>query len=176
MSEVTSSEDSRASDYEHLRHKRKETEGTVELAEVVDVWVGEDEVVCRFAFEWSSERVRRRYDLDSDRDVARLEALCETNGLAFEQATHLAEALVELTYTGDEWVPTAETAYTDGEGGAVETFRAESRLLVRELATAPAFLRRGVERVRGLTMTQTIVAVVLVKKVAIIALVAYLLL
>ncbi|MDS0259736.1 hypothetical protein NDI56_10060 [Haloarcula sp. S1CR25-12] len=173
MSEVSSEE---TADYEHLRRKRKETEGTVELAEIVDVWVGEREVVCRFGFEWTSERVRRRYDLDSDRDVARLEALCETNGLAFEQATHLDGAFVELTYTGEAWVPTAEAAYADGEGGAVETFRAESRLLVRELATAPAVLRRGVERVRALTVTQTIIGVVLVKKVAIVALLAYLLL
>ena len=176
MSEVTTTEKARPSDHEHLRRKRKETEGTVELAEVVDVWVGEDQVVCRFGFEWTSDRVRRAYDLDSDRDVARLEALCETNGFAFEQVSHLDGSLVELTYTGESWVPSAEAAYTDGEGGAVETFRAESRLLIRELATAPAFLRRGVERLRGLTMTQTIIGVVLVKKVAIVALVAYLLL
>ncbi|MBX0287789.1 hypothetical protein [Haloarcula salinisoli] len=176
MSEVTTTEDGSASDYEHLRRKRKETEGTAELAEVVDVWIGEHEVVCRFGFDWTSERVCRRYDLDSDRDVARLESLCETNGFDFEQAAHLEGTLVELAYTGDEWVPTAEAAYTDGEGGAVETFRAESRLLVRELATAPAVLRRGIERVRGLTMTQTIIGVVLVKKVAIVALLAYLLL
>jgi len=173
MSEV---ESQRTADYEHLRRKRKETEGTEELADVVDVWVGESEVVCRFGFEWTSERVRRSYDLDSDRDVARLEALCETNGLAFEQAAHLEGSLVELTYTDEAWVPTAEVAYTDGEGGAVETFRAESRLLVRELATAPAVVRRGVERVRRLTMTQTIIGVVLVKKVVIVALLAYLLL
>ena len=174
MSE-TATTDTAASDYEHLRRKRKETDGTVELGEVVDLWVGEHEVVCRFGFEWTSERIRRRYDLDSDRDVARLEALCEANGLAFEQATHLEGTLVELTYTGEAWVPTAEAAYTDGEGGAVETFRAEGRLLVRELATAPAVVRRGVERLGELTMTQTIIAVVLVKKVAIVALLAYLL-
>ena len=174
MSETVTA-DATASDYEHLRRKRKETEGTVELAEVVDVWVGESEVICRFGFEWTSERVRRSYDLDSDRNVARLEALCEANGFTFEQATHLEGALVELGYTGDEWVPTAEAAYTDGEGSAVETFRAESRLLVRELATAPAIVRRGVRRVRGLTMTQTVIGVVLVKKVAIVALLAYLL-
>jgi len=176
MSEATTTETTQPSEYEHLRRKRKETEGTVELAEVVDVWVGESEVVCRFGFEWTNERVRRTYDLDSDRDVARLERLCETNGLAFEQVAHLDGSLVELAYTGTAWMPTAEAAYTDGEGGAVETFRAECRLLIRELATAPAFLRRGVARIRGLTMTQTIIAVVLVKKVAIIALVAYLLL
>jgi hypothetical protein len=172
MSEV---ESQRTAGYEHLHRKRKETEGTTELADVVDVWVGEHEVVCRFGFEWTNERVRRSYDLDSDRDVARLEALCQANGFAFEQAAHLEESLIELTYTGETWVPTAEAAYTDGEGGAVETFRAESRLLVRELATTPALLRRGIERVRGLTMTQTIIGVVLVKKVAIVALVAYLL-
>jgi len=175
MSETTTT-DAAASDYEHLRRKRKETEGTVELAEVVDVWVGEHEVVCRFGFEWTSERVRRGYDLDSDRDVARLEALCEANGLAFEQVTHLEGSLVELTYTGDVWEPTAEAAYSEDQGGAAETFCAESRLLVRELATAPAIVRRGVERARELTMTQTIIAVVLVKKVAIVALLAYLLL
>jgi len=173
MSEV---ESQRTADYEHLRRKRTETEGTTELAEVVDVWVGESELVCRFGFEWTSERITHRYHLDSDRDVARLEALCETNGLAFEQATHLEESFVELTYTGEEWVPTAEAAYPDGEGSAVETFQAEARLLVRELATSPAVLRRGVKRLRGLTTTQTIIGFVLVKKVAIVALLAYLLL
>ncbi|MDS0282315.1 hypothetical protein [Haloarcula onubensis] len=122
------------------------------------------------------ERVPRRYDLDSDRDVARLEALCRANGLAFEQVAHLEGALVELRYTGEAWVPTAEAAYTDGEGSAVETVLAEARLLVRELAAAPAAVRRGVERVRDLTLTQTIIAVVLVKKVVIVALLAYLLL
>lgn len=173
---MSEAESQRTADYEHLRRKRKETEGTEALADVVDVWVGERQVVCRFGFEWTSERVRRSYDLDSDRDVARLEALCETNGLAFEQAAHLEGSLVEVTYTGEAWVPTVEVAYTGGEGGAVETFRAESRLLVRELATAPAVVRRGVERVRRLTMTQTIIGVVLVKKVVIVALLAYLLL
>mgnify|MGYP006295252789 CR=1 FL=1 len=175
MSEATTTETTQPSEYEHLHRKRKETEGTVELADVADVWVGDSEVVCRFRFEWATDPVRRAYDLDSDRDVARLERLCETNGLAFEQVTHLEGSFVELTYTGSAWVPTAEAAYTEGEGGAIETFRAESRLLVRELATAPAFLRRGVERARSLTMTQTVIAVVLVKKVAIVALLAYLL-
>jgi hypothetical protein len=173
MSEVESQQ---TPAYEHLRRKRAETEGATELAEVVDVWVGETEVVCRFGFEWTSERIRRTYDLDSDRDVARLEAVCETNGLAFEQAAHLEGSFVELTYTGEAWMPTAEAGYTDGGGTATETFRAESRLLLRELAAAPAALRRGVERLRGLTMTQTIVGVVLVKKVAIISILAFLLL
>ena len=175
MSETTTVE-GETGDYEHLRRKRKETEGTIELAEVANVWVGDSEVVVRFGFEWTSERVRRAYDLDSDRDVARLESLCEANGFAFEQVAHLDGALVELRDTGEAWVPTAEAAYTDGEGGAVETFRAESRLLVWELATAPAVLRRGVERARSLTMTQTIIAVVLVKKVIIVALLVYILL
>jgi len=173
MSQVESQQ---TAEYEHLRRKRKETEGTVELADVVDVWVGEHEVVCRFCFEWWNEPVRRTYELDTDRDVARLERLCAANGFDFEQVGHLDGTLVELTYTGSEWVPTAEAAYTESEGTPLETFRAESRLLVRELATAPAVARRGVERVRGLTMTQTIIGVVLVKKVVIVALLVYLLL
>jgi len=49
-------------------------------------------------------------------------------------------------------------------------------LLVDELAQSPAFLRRGIERVRGLSTTQLIIGVILVKKVAIIVLLAHLLL
>jgi hypothetical protein len=174
-SQLTASTESPA-EYEHLHRKRKETAGTVELAEVVDVWVGERELVCRFQFDWATEPIQRRYDLDSDRDIAKVERLCEANGLQFEQASHLEGSLVELEYTGSQWLPRPEAAYTDGEGSAVETFRAEWRLLVRELAQSPAFLRRGIERVRALSTTQLIIGVILVKKVAIIALLAHLLL
>ncbi|WP_284009913.1 hypothetical protein [Haloarcula pelagica] len=163
-------------EYEHLRRKRKETQGTVELAEVVDVWVGTDEVVLRCRFDWATEPTRLGYDLNSDRGVARLERLCESNGLAFEQADHLEGSLVELQYSGQRWVPTAEAGYEQGQGSVGETFRAELELLARELAGSPAILRRGVRRVRSLSMTQTIIAVVLVKKLLIVALIAYLLL
>jgi len=164
------------SEYEHLKRKRKETTGTVELAEVADVWVGDDQIVCRFRFDWATDPIRRTYDLDSDRDVARLERLCEASGFSFEQVTHLEGALVELEYTGTEWLPTPEAAYTDGQGSALETFRAEWRLLVREVAHSPAFLRRGIQRLRGLSTTQWIIVVILVKKIAIVALLAHLLL
>lgn len=174
-SQVTAATESPA-EYEHLNRKRKETAGTVELAEVVDVWVGESELVCRFQFDWATDTIQRRYDLNSDRDIARVERLCEANGLQFEQVTHLEGSLVELEYTGSQWLPRPEAAYTEGEGSAVETFQAECRLLVRELAQSPAFLRRGIQRVRGLSTTQMIIGVILVKKIAIIALLAHLLL
>ncbi|MDT3436144.1 hypothetical protein KZ498_14920 [Haloarcula sp. 1CSR25-25] len=174
-SQVTASTESPA-EYEHLHRKRKETAGTVELAEVADVWVGESELVCRFRFDWATDAIQRRYDLNSDRDIAKVERLCEANGLQFEQASHLEGSLVELEYTGSEWLPRPEAAYTDGAGSAVETFRAEWRLLVRDLAQSPAILRRGIERVRSLSTTQLIIGVVLVKKVAIIVLLAHLLL
>jgi hypothetical protein len=176
MPETESQVTASPAEYEHLHRKRKETAGTVELAEVVDVWVGESELVCRFQFDWATEPIQRRYDLDSDRDIAKVERLCEANGLQFEQAGHLEGTLVELEYTGSQWLPRPEAAYTDGAGSAVETFRAEWQLLVRELAQSPAFLRRGIERVRGLSTTQLIIGVILVKKVAIIALLAHLLL
>jgi len=174
-SQVTASTESPA-EYEHLHRKRKETAGTVELAEIVDVWVGESELVCRFQFDWATDAIQRRYDLNSDRDIAKVERLCEANGLQFDQASHLEGSLVELEYTGSQWLPRPEAAYTDGEGSAAETFRAEWRLLVDELAQSPAFIRRGIERVRALSTTQLIIGVILVKKVAIIALLAHLLL
>lgn len=176
MSETTTTESLQATEYGHLCRKRKETEGTVELAEVADVWVGEHEVVCQFAFEWASEPVRRAYDLDDERDIAKLEAVCEANGLKFEQVAHLEGSLVELRYTGSQWDPTAAAAYTDGDGTLVETFRAECHLLARELATAPAVVRHGVARVRSLTTTQTIIGVVLVKKLIVLGLLAYVML
>jgi hypothetical protein len=163
-------------EYEHLRRKKKETQGTVELADIVDVWVGTDEVVVRCRFDWAAEPTRLSYDLHSDRGIARLERLCETNGLAFEQVDHLEGSLVELQYSGQRWVPTAEAGYEQGQGSIAETFRAELGLLARELAGAPAIVRRGIRRVRDLSMTQTIIAVLLVKKLLIVALIAYLVL
>ncbi len=59
----------------------------VELAEIVDVWVGESELVGRFQFDWATNAIQRRYGLNSDRDIAKVERLCEANGLQFEQAT-----------------------------------------------------------------------------------------
>jgi hypothetical protein len=176
MSETTATDTQQTAEYEHLRRKRKETEGTIELAEVVDVWVGETEVVCRFQFDWAGDPIRRTYDLDDDRDIAKLETLCETNGLDFEQLPHLEGTLLELRYTGSRWEPTATDAYTKNEGTLIETFRAECHLLAREIASSPAFVRNGIERIRGLSMTQTIIAVLLVKKLIIIALLAYVML
>jgi len=166
----------RDGEYAHLRRKRAETEGTVELAAVTDVAVDPATVTVECRFDWGGEPLRLAYDLDDDRDVARLERLCETNGLAFEQVGHLDDTLLELRYTGSRWVPAVETGYVEEDGSAVETFRAECRLLVRELAGAPGVVRRGVRRLRDLSLTQTIIGVVLVKKVIIVALLAYLLL
>lgn len=160
--------------YEHLRTKKKETEGTVELAEIVGVDVGETELVCRCRFDWRPDPVELVYDLDDDRDVARLERLCEANGLAFEQAAHLKGALVELAYTGGRWVPEVETGYVEDAGSPVETFLAELRLLLEQVATAPASVRRGVEWVRGLSTTQALIGAILVKKLLVVALIAYL--
>ncbi|EMA06859.1 hypothetical protein SAMN05443574_105289 [Haloarcula vallismortis] len=174
-SQVTASMES-PTEYEHLHRKQKETAGTVELAELTDVWVGESELVCRFQFDWATAPIQRRYDLNSDRDIAKIERLCEANGLQFEQASHLEGALIELEYTGSQWLPRPEAAYTDGEGATAETFRAECRLLFDELAQSPAFVRRGIERIRDLSTTQLIIGVILVKKIAIIALLAHLLL
>jgi hypothetical protein len=159
--------------YEHLRTKKKETEGTVELAEIVGVDVGETDLVCRCRFDWRPDPVELCYDLDDDRDVARLERLCEANGLTFEQAPHLEGALVELAYTGDRWVPDVETGYVKDAGSPAETFRAEFALLVEQVATAPASVRRGVEWVRGLSTTQALIGAILVKKLLVVALVAY---
>jgi len=160
--------------YAHLRTKKKETQGTVELAEVVGVAVGESELVCQCRFDWRPDPVDIVYDLDDDRDVARLERLCEANGLTFEQAPHLEGALVELAYTGERWVPDVETGYVEETGTPAETFRAELSLLLARVATAPASAGRGVEWVRGLSTTQALIGALLVKKLLVVALVAYL--
>ena len=175
-STTTATERSPSADYEHLRRKRKERRGTVERATVTDVWIGEDEVVLRLGFEWTTETVRLAYDLDDDREVCQLEALAESRGFAFEQIGHLESTQVEVVYTGEEWIPTAHESYVEGEGSLRDTFRTELRLLARELARSPAVLRGAIQRVRSLSLQQTIVAVVLVKKLLIVALLAWYLL
>ncbi|WP_225335097.1 hypothetical protein [Halomicrobium urmianum] len=173
---TTTTERPPSSDYEHLRRKRKQCRGTVERATVRDVWVGEDQVVLRLGFEWTTEAVRLTYDLDDDRDVCQLEALAESEGFDFEQVGHLESTQVEVVYTGNRWVPTAHESYVEGQGSPVETFRTELRLLARELARSPALLRGVVQRVRSLSLQQTIIAVVLFKKLLIVALLAWYLL
>ncbi|WP_226010963.1 hypothetical protein [Halomicrobium salinisoli] len=177
MSRSTSTtERSPSSDYEHLRRKRKERRGTVERATVRDAWIGEDEVVLRLGFEWTTETARLTYDLNDDRDVCQLEALAESQGFDFEQVGHLESTGLEVVYTGDRWVPTAHESYVEGRGSPVETFRTELRLLARELARSPAVLRGAVQRVRAMSLQQTIIAVVLFKKLVILtAVVIYLL-
>jgi len=168
--------DAEASQYEHLRAKRKEKQGNVERARVRDVHVGESEVALRATFEWSSETLRFAYDLDDDRDVLKLEALTEASGFDFEQVSFLEGEDLPVVYTGSEWVPEAHVAYVEGEGSAGETFRTELRLLVRELARSPKLVRRLVRASRTLSTKQIIVAVVLVKKLIVVALLAWLLL
>lgn len=165
-----------ASEYERLRTRKKERQGNTERAEVRDVFVGPDSVVLTVGFEWTTDTERFAYDLDDDRDVLKLEALAETNGFDFEQVSFLEGETLEVVYTGSEWVPEAHVAYVEGEGSARETFATELQLLVRELARSPKVLRRLVRGSRTMTTKQLVIAVVVVKKLIIVALLAWLLL
>lgn len=155
-------------EYERLRTKKHEREGTIIGATVGDVHVGESVVTLSLSFPWkvvATERVH--YDLDDDRDLLELETLCETHGFSLEQVSHLEGATVEVTYTGSEWVPTAHLDIVEGEGSLWGTFTSELHLLARSLARSPGLLRRGVVRLRSLSTQETIIAVILLKKLAI---------
>ncbi|WP_238398163.1 hypothetical protein [Halorussus salinus] len=169
-------DDEAAAEYEHLRRKKKERKGNAEEATVRDVFVGESQVVLTVAFPWTTDTERLVYDLDSDRDVLKLEALAESKGFDFEQVSFLDGESLAVVYTGGEWVPKAQIEYVKGEGSASSTFLTELRLLGRELARSPKFVRRLVRLSRTMTTKQAVIAVILVKKIIIVALVAWLLL
>ncbi len=164
------------SEYEHLTTKKRQRQGNTELAQVTDVSVGTRTVVLTARFDWRAEAVRFRYDLNDDRDVLQLESLAESAGFEFEQVEFLEGETVEVTYTGDEWVPSAHAAHVEGSGSAVETFRTELRLLGRELARLPNLPRRAIRTLRTATTQQTIIGVILVKKLLIVVLLAWYLL
>ncbi|WP_158055820.1 hypothetical protein [Halorussus halophilus] len=163
-------------EYERLRTKKKERQGNTEQASVTDVFVGEDQVVLTVGFEWTSDTERFVYCLEDDRDVLKLETLADSKGFEFEQISFLEGESLAVVYTGNEWVPEAHVSYVDGEGSASETFRTELRLLVRELARTPGVLRKLVQVTRSMSTKQLVIAVILVKKIIIVALVAYMLL
>ena len=163
-------------EYERLRTKKKERRGKSEPAEIRDVFVGPDEAVLTLAFDWTADTERLAYDLDDDRDVLQLESLAESEGFDFEQLSFLEGQRIRVVYTGSEWVPEAHLAAVEGAGSAGETFRTELRLLARELARSPKLLRRLIRLSRTMTTRQLIVAVVIVKKLVIVALLAWLLL
>jgi len=163
-------------EYERLRTKKKERRGNAERAAVRDVFVGEDQVVLRVGFEWTTDAERLVYDLDSDRDVLELEALAESKGFEFEQVSFLEGETISVVYTSDEWVPEAHVEYVEGEGSASETFLTELHLLGRELARSPKALRRLVRVSRTMTTKQLVIGVIVVKKLIIVALLAWLLL
>lgn len=163
-------------EYEHLRRKKQEQRGNVVSAPIRTVDVGASTVSLSLAFEWTSEPATVRYDLDDERDVTKLTALCEAHGFEFEQVSHLAGLAIDVVYTGERWVPEAHAAYLEGQGSIGETFRTELALLARELARSPRFLRRTIRTVRELSLQQTIIAVIVVKKLAIVAILAYILL
>ncbi|GAA0199377.1 hypothetical protein ACFFQF_16010 [Haladaptatus pallidirubidus] len=107
-----------------------------------------------------------------DRDLRKLESLTNDHGFEFAQVGHLEGLSLPVRYTGHGWVPISTLAYTDGEGSVTETFRTELELLARELARSPGYLRRFVAWTRSLSMKQTVIAVIIVKKIIVIALVA----
>ncbi|MFC4447907.1 hypothetical protein [Halorussus aquaticus] len=168
--------DATPTEYERLRTKKKERRGNAEQAEVRDVFVGENRVVLRVGFDWTADTRRLVYDLDDDRGVLKLEALAESNGFDFEQVSFLEGETLSVVYTGEEWVPEAHVSYVEGEGPVAETFLTELRLLARELARSPKALRRLVRVSRTLTTKQLVIAVIIVKKLIIVALIAWLLL
>jgi hypothetical protein len=179
--DATTTDDATAADdagmeYEHLRRKKKERTGNAEEAAVKDVFVGQNQVVLTVGFPWTTDTERLVYDLDNDRDVLKLEALTESKGFDFEQVSFLDGESLSVVYTGGEWVPEAQIEYVEGEGSASSTFLTELRLLGRELARSPKFVRRLVRLSRTMTTKQAVIAVILVKKIIIVALVAWLLL
>ncbi|WP_135824082.1 hypothetical protein [Halorussus ruber] len=175
-SSPTTDESASPTEYERLRTKKKERQGNAERAEVRDVFVGERRVVLTVGFDWTTDTERLVYDLDSDREVLKLEALAESKGFDFEQVSFLEAEEIPVVYTGSEWVPEAHVEYVEGEGSAGQTFVTELRLLVRELARSPKVLRRLVRVSRTMTTKQLVIAVIIVKKLIIVALLAWLLL
>lgn len=163
------------SEYEHLRTKKKERQGNAERASVRNVFVDESRVVLTLSFEWTTDAERLVYDLDDDREVLKLEALAESKGFAFEQLPFLEGETLTVVYTGSEWVPEAHVAHVEGEGSARETLLTELRLLARELARSPKALRRLVRTSQTLTTKQLVIAVIVVKKLVIVALLVWLL-
>jgi len=169
-------DDEAAAEYEHLRRKKKERKGNAEEATVKDVFVGQSQVVLTVGFPWTTDTERLVYDLDDDRDVLKLEALAESKGFDFEQVSFLDGESLSVVYTGETWVPEAQIEYVEGEGSAGQTFLTELKLLGRELARSPKLLRRLVRVSRTMTTKQAVIAVILVKKLIIVALVAWMML
>lgn len=167
--------DAEADEYELLRQKKAETRGNTESARVVTVHVTPAEVTVTCTFDWERDQRRFRYDLDDSRDTLELEALAEAHGFAFEQVSHLEGTEVELTYTGAEWVPSAHAQFVEGQGSAAETFRTESRLLLRELARSPNFLRRLLKKTRSASAENAVLVAIVVKKLLVAGAVVYLL-
>lgn len=165
-----------AREYERLRDRKKRRRGNEERAEVRDVFVGDDRVALTLGFEWTTDTDRLAYDLTDDRDLLRLEALAESRGYEFEQLSFLEGERLPVVATGDGWTPTAHRGYAPDGGSVRETFVAELRLLARELARAPGALRWLVRVGRTMTTRQLIIAVIVVKKLVIVALVAWLVL
>jgi hypothetical protein len=163
-------------EYERLRATKKRRRGNEEQATVRDVFVGEERVVLTVSFEWTTETERLTYDLTDDRDVLRLEALAESRGFEFEHLSLLDGERLPVVATGSGWVPTAHRGFAPDEGSVRETFVTECRLLARELAQSPGVLRRLVRVGRTMTTRQLIIAVIVVKKLVIVALVAWLVL
>ncbi|WP_049970614.1 hypothetical protein [Haladaptatus cibarius] len=158
--------------YELLTARQKERDGNTETATVEHVYVSNEQVVLTLAFDWTTDSKRLVYELDDDRDVRKLESLTDDHGFEFAQIGHLEGLSLTVRYTGHGWVPISTLAYTDGEGSVTETFRTELELLARELARSPGYLRRFVTWARSLSMKQTVIAVIIVKKIIVIALVA----
>ncbi|WP_266077234.1 hypothetical protein [Haladaptatus caseinilyticus] len=158
-------------EYELLTAKQKERDGTTEAGTVRHVHVNESQVVLTLTFDWTTDSERLVYALDDARDVRKLESLTDEHGFEFAQVSHLEGLSVTVRYTADGWVPVSTLAYTDGEGSVSETFRTELELLARELARSPGYVRRFVSWGRSLSTKQAVIAVIIVKKILVIALV-----
>ncbi|WP_134669715.1 hypothetical protein [Halorussus marinus] len=163
-------------EYERLRASKKRRTGNEEVATVRDVFVGEERVVLTLGFEWTTDTERLAYDLADDRDVLKLEALAESQGFEFEHVSFLEGERLPVVATEGGWVPSAHRGYAPDEGSVRETFVTECRLLARELAQTPGVFRRLVRIGRTMTTRQLIIAVIVVKKLLIVALVAWLVL
>lgn len=160
--EVTTAE------YETLQASGREVAGNREAATVESVTVGEDTATVVLAFDWTAERERVTFDLDSERAVLGLKALARAHGYGFDQLPHLEGERITVVYLDGSWHP-AETLPD-----------VESNLLTETATDAvqPGPLtrthRRTVERVEDLTGTDVILAVIVLKKLLVASAIIYL--
>ena len=156
-----------AEEYERLQASGREVAGNRERATVEAVSVDDDRATLVLSFDWTDDRERVAFDLDSEREVLGLKALAGARGYAYDQLPYLEDERVEVVYLDGSWRPAAtlpdvdSNALTDAAGGA------EPGPLTRAY-------RRTLRRVEDVTGTDVILAAIATKKVLVAAAVVYL--